>query len=201
MKRSFQTVVCVPQNCLLESRSTFVWDASCSASPRCISFKMDAKVSLASSYIRFTLRLNQVLTRILLQPQRPVRAFAFQNENAPQNILQAKTIHSRHKSSPALTAFTKSNFQPRPTGGVSLAPRRAAFADLSNTRSVQSSKDDAYLPAKANGAIVKPVPTEDASKLAPPMQKAAQKPATSNTLRGFWNTVTGSSAAQRGSRV
>lgn len=64
-----------------------------------------------------------------------------QDENAVESNQPAKTLHQRNKSTPALNTFAA-------TKSVSLNPlRRAAFADVSNTRNING-KDDKVTKAK-----------------------------------------------------
>ncbi|KAF2140692.1 uncharacterized protein K452DRAFT_273437 [Aplosporella prunicola CBS 121167] len=75
------------------------------------------------------------------KPQRPLRALRVRDENAPPAV-QAKTIHQRNKSTPALSSLMQN-------GALKAAAKRTAFADVSNTSRVQHPvKDDLAVSGK-----------------------------------------------------
>ncbi|KAF2225951.1 cyclin-like protein [Elsinoe ampelina] len=75
------------------------------------------------------------------KPQRPLRTRAH-DENAVPVLNQAKTVHQRHKSTPALSTLMQLGAQ---------KAKRSAFQDVSNQRQIPS-KDDVIVNGK-NGGI------------------------------------------------
>lgn len=87
--------------------------------------------------------LLQTLTLFSEQPQRPGRTLRFHDENDISHNGQAKIIHQRNKSTPALSTLAQ--------GGIRAAVKRTVFADLSSNLKVhQPTKDDSALPDKLN---------------------------------------------------
>lgn len=86
------------------------------------------------------------------------------DENAPLDSGLAKTIHSRNKSSPALSMAAANQLK--------AGTKRTAFGDVSNImQQGRPSKDDSSLPGKATTQISsKPVPAAD-KKLTRPAQR------------------------------
>lgn len=78
-----------------------------------------------------------------LQPQRPQRSLRIRgDENLPPTVQNAKTIHQRNKSSPALSTMLGA-------GGIKTAAKRTAFGDVSNTvNGPRPSKDDSTIVTK-----------------------------------------------------
>lgn len=77
------------------------------------------------------------------KPQRPLRSTRIHDENAiPAPVGAGKAVHQRHKSTPALSNLMQ-------IGAVKgQAQKRAAFADVSNQRTVQPAKDDSAINCK-----------------------------------------------------
>ncbi|KAH7132633.1 cyclin-like protein [Dendryphion nanum] len=76
------------------------------------------------------------------KPQRPVRVLRIHDENAPPQVPIGKTLHSRNKSTPALSTMTQ-------VGGLrAQAAKRTVFADRSNAPKQPIAKDDMQVPGK-----------------------------------------------------
>jgi G2/mitotic-specific cyclin 3/4 len=130
--------------------------------------------------------------RTFAQPQKPLRALAPQNENAPLHILPgkpslvAKTIHQRNKSTPALSTLMSA-------GGLkATAAKRAPFADTSNTVRPQV-KDDMQMVGKAKENIVLKdasfVSTKDFAKPSVLNNRPAQRPLANITNKANASTA------------
>ena len=129
--------------------------------------------------------LNTTLTPSdLLQPQRPLRTLrAREDENVPPAFQNAKTIHQRNKSSPALSTMLGG-------GGIKAAAKRTAFGDVSNTfTGVRPSKDDSIIPTKS-GLPVASKPTQVMQeKKSAAFLRPAQRPLSVSSLRGLLTGV------------
>lgn len=90
-----------------------------------------------------------------------------------------KTVHQRHKSSPALSNFINV------AAVKALAPKRSAFADVSNARSNQPTKDDVAVNEKA--AIVKSKTSQGVESNGKD-QPLARKPQRAATLKSSFPT-------------
>ena len=99
-----------------------------------------------------------------------------------------KTIHQRNKSSPALSSLAQGN-------STKPAPKRAVFADVSNTaRVLQPIRDDTALTKKfvANNRTGKAM-KDDGNDQAAVLQKPAQRPLSVSGIKSFLgNFATGS---------
>ena len=85
---------------------------------------------------------HQVLTHFSLQPQRPMRALRIRDENAQPQLPAGKTLHSRNKSTPALSTLMQ-------VGGIkAAAAKRTVFGDVSNTTRQPLAKDDTQVNGK-----------------------------------------------------
>ncbi|KAI4646681.1 hypothetical protein J4E93_004904 [Alternaria ventricosa] len=81
------------------------------------------------------------------KPQRPARALRVRDENAPPQLPAGKTLHSRNKSTPALSTLMQ-------VGGIkAAAAKRTVFGDVSNTRQ-PITKDDMQVNGKKKGLEV-----------------------------------------------
>ncbi|EDU42969.1 G2/mitotic-specific cyclin [Pyrenophora tritici-repentis] len=79
------------------------------------------------------------------KPQRPLRALRIRDENAQPQLPAGKTLHSRNKSTPALSAMAQ-------VGGVkAAAAKRTVFGDVSNTTRQPVAKDDTQVNGKKKG--------------------------------------------------
>ncbi|KAI9671388.1 MAG: hypothetical protein M1831_004297 [Alyxoria varia] len=114
------------------------------------------------------------------KPHRPARSRTIRDENQPPMDMGHKTIHQRNKSSPALSSLAQGN----PTKP---APKRAVFADVSNTAKVlQPIKDDTALTKKfvANNRNSKAT-IDDGNDQAAVLQKPAQRPLSVSGIKSF----------------
>ncbi|CAA9961409.1 hypothetical protein PTNB73_04883 [Pyrenophora teres f. teres] len=79
------------------------------------------------------------------KPQRPMRALRIRDENAQPQLPAGKTLHSRNKSTPALSAMAQ-------VGGIkAAAAKRTVFGDVSNTTRQPVAKDDTHVNGKKKG--------------------------------------------------
>ncbi|KAI2480839.1 G2/mitotic-specific cyclin 3 [Pyrenophora tritici-repentis] len=79
------------------------------------------------------------------KPQRPLRALRIRDENAQPQLPAGKTLHSRNKSTPALSAMAQ-------VGGIkAAAAKRTVFGDVSNTTRQPVAKDDTQVNGKKKG--------------------------------------------------
>lgn len=106
------------------------------------------------------------------------------DENMPLDNGLVKTIHSRNKSSPALSMAAANQLK--------AGTKRTAFGDVSNLmQQVRPSKDDSSLPAKPITQITsKPVPAVE--KKTAPLTRPAQRPMSVSNLKSF---LTGGSSS------
>ena len=105
------------------------------------------------------------------------------DENAIPGVGAQKTIHHRNKSSPALSATSQA-------GGLKVAAKRTAFADLSNTANVlRPSKDDSALGGKGDFRLKENLPSMQEKKQTT-LQRPAQRPVSITGLKGLLNSVT-----------
>ena len=91
------------------------------------------------------------------------------DENTMATVASQKTIHQRHKSSPALSSMAN-------VGGMKAAAKRTAFGDVSNTaNTLRSSKDDSVTINKSEGILGKLAPLKaDAENI--PLPRPAHRP-------------------------
>ncbi|KAF1836275.1 hypothetical protein BDW02DRAFT_244460 [Decorospora gaudefroyi] len=76
------------------------------------------------------------------KPQRPTRALRIRDENAPPQLPAGKTLHSRNKSTPAISTLMLA-------GGIkAAAAKRTVFGDVSNTTRQPVAKDDSQINGK-----------------------------------------------------
>ena len=130
-----------------------------------------------------------MLTQIIAQPQRPLRATrVYGDENGMIAAAAQKTIHQRNKSSPALSTMATA-------GGLKAAAKRTAFGDVSNTaNTLRPSKDDSFIGNKGQ--------REGNEKLAPLQQekkttallRPAQRPLTGAGLKSLLTAATQTAA-------
>ena len=91
------------------------------------------------------------------------------DENMMPTVASQKTIHQRHKSSPALSSMANA-------GGMKATAKRTAFGDVSNTaNTLRSSKDDSVTTNKSEGILGKLAPLKADSKNIP-LLRPAQRP-------------------------
>ncbi|KAG9194108.1 hypothetical protein G6011_04143 [Alternaria panax] len=82
------------------------------------------------------------------KPQRPARALRVRDENALPQLPAGKALHSRGKSTPALSTLMQ-------VGGIkAAAAKRTVFGDVSNTTRQPVSKDDTQVTGKKKGLEV-----------------------------------------------
>jgi G2/mitotic-specific cyclin 3/4 len=130
--------------------------------------------------------LNTMLTTSdLLQPQRPLRTLRVrEDENVPPAFQNAKTIHQRNKSSPALSTMLGG-------GGIKAAAKRTAFGDVSNTFSgARPSKDDSTIPTKSGLPVAGKSTQVMQEKRSTAFLRPAQRPLSVSGLRGLLTGVT-----------
>ncbi|EUC48850.1 hypothetical protein COCMIDRAFT_33717 [Bipolaris oryzae ATCC 44560] len=110
------------------------------------------------------------------KPQRPMRALRIRDENAVPQLPAGKTLHSRNKSTPALSTLVQA-------GGIkAAAAKRTVFGDVSNTTRQPAAKDDMQITGKKKTLeILKDtdaVAVKETVK-AGTLSRPAQRPATS----------------------
>jgi G2/mitotic-specific cyclin 3/4 len=130
-----------------------------------------------------------------IQPQRPLRTLRVrEDENVPPILQNAKTIHQRNKSSPALSTMLGG-------GGIKAAAKRTAFGDVSNTfNGPRPSKDDSTIPTKPGLQIaVKPLQAGQEKRSAA-FLRPAQRPLSVSSLKGLLTGVTGVAASDSTTR-
>ncbi|KAB2102121.1 G2/mitotic-specific cyclin-4 [Alternaria gaisen] len=82
------------------------------------------------------------------KPQRPARALRVRDENALPQLPAGKALHSRGKSTPALSTLMQ-------VGGIkAAAAKRTVFGDVSNTTRQPVAKDDMQVTGKKKGLEV-----------------------------------------------
>ncbi|CAN9209442.1 unnamed protein product [Alternaria alternata] len=82
------------------------------------------------------------------KPQRPARALRVRDENALPQLPAGKVLHSRGKSTPALSTLMQ-------VGGIkAAAAKRTVFGDVSNTTRQPVAKDDMQVTGKKKGLEV-----------------------------------------------
>jgi G2/mitotic-specific cyclin 3/4 len=136
-----------------------------------------------------------------IQPQRPLRTLRVrEDENVPPILQNAKTIHQRNKSSPALSTMLGG-------GGIKAAAKRTAFGDVSNTfNGPRPSKDDSIIPTKPGLQVaVKSIQVVQEKRSAA-FLRPAQRPLSVSSLKGLLTGVTGvvvsdSTTSQTGANV
>ena len=109
-------------------------------------------------------------------------------------LQNAKPIHQRNKSSPALSTMLGG-------GGLKAAAKRTAFGDVSNTfNGARPSKDDSTIPTKPGLQVVsKPVqPIQEKRSAA--FLRPAQRPLSVSSLKGLLSGVTGVAASDSTTR-
>ncbi len=136
-----------------------------------------------------------------MQPQKPLRGFrVLGDENAPPPLpAGGKTLHSRNKSSPALSSLHTAAAV-KPTAAAA-AIRRTVLGDVGNAthNARAAARDDSALPAKT-GLVLKenvapvPAPTKKASAA---LLRPAQRPLSlANGFKGLLsNVMPGATAA------
>lgn len=129
------------------------------------------------------------LTRNDRQPQRPIRNVrVYGDENAIPTLAGQKTLHSRNKSSPALSTLVKA-------GVLKAAAKRTAFGDVSNTANGARPKDDTALDVKKpRDALEKLLPLNVESQPSTAFLKPAQRPSKASSLKSILDGVNNSAA-------
>ncbi|KAL9120117.1 MAG: hypothetical protein Q9187_003332, partial [Circinaria calcarea] len=119
------------------------------------------------------------------KPQRPIRALRVHgDENIPAVAPGQKTLHSRNKSSPALSTMANA-------GGLKAAIKRSAFGEISNTVNAnRPSRDDSVLPVKAGYEVNEKSIILQQEKKATALSRPAQRPMSVAGTKGLLNTVT-----------
>ncbi|OAL44579.1 hypothetical protein IQ07DRAFT_244001 [Pyrenochaeta sp. DS3sAY3a] len=109
------------------------------------------------------------------KPQRPMRALRLRDENAPFQLPAGKALHSRNKSTPALSTLMQ-------IGGIkAAAAKRTAFADVSNTTRQVAAVDDIQVFGKKKDVnILKDTAIVSTKELTKPgtLLRPAQRPLT-----------------------
>ena len=134
--------------------------------------------------------VSTLLTHNDRQPQRLVRnQRVYGDENAIPAIAGQKTLHSRNKSSPALSTLAKA-------GGLKAAAKRTAFGDVSNTANGARPKDDSVLDVKKpRDTLEKLLPLNADNRPSTTFLKPAQRPAKLPSLKSVLDVVTNNSIA------
>ncbi|KAI4934528.1 hypothetical protein J4E85_002385 [Alternaria conjuncta] len=114
------------------------------------------------------------------KPQRPARALRVRDENAPTQLPAGKTLHSRNKSTPALSTLMQ-------VGGIkAAAAKRTVFGDVSNTRQ-PITKDDMQVNGKKKGLEVlkdnSAVTVKEITTKAGALARPAQRPLANVTAK------------------
>ncbi|KAI4669537.1 uncharacterized protein J4E79_001581 [Alternaria viburni] len=114
------------------------------------------------------------------KPQRPARALRVRDENAPPQLPAGKTLHSRNKSTPALSTLMQ-------VGGIkAAAAKRTVFGDVSNTRQ-PITKDDTQVNGKKKGLEVlkdnSAVTVKEITTKAGALARPAQRPLANVTAK------------------
>ncbi|KAI4671154.1 uncharacterized protein J4E88_009187 [Alternaria novae-zelandiae] len=114
------------------------------------------------------------------KPQRPARALRVRDENAPPQLPAGKTLHSRNKSTPALSTLMQ-------VGGIkAAAAKRTVFGDVSNTRQ-PITKDDMQVNGKKKGLEVlkdnSAVTVKEITTKAGALARPAQRPLANVTAK------------------
>ena len=110
------------------------------------------------------------------------------DENVPPVVQDHKTIHSRNKSSPALSTMAANGAA---KGGV----KRAVFGDVSNTTHVNRPiRDDSILNNKGGYEINEKVMAVQPDKKSAALLRPAQRPISVSGLRALLSNVTNNSS-------
>ena len=119
-----------------------------------------------------------------MQPQRPLRTLRVHgDENLPPVANAMKTLHSRNKSSPALSTMAAA-------GALKGAVKRTAFGDVSNTANIyRPSRDDSVISGKNGYEINEKVIKVQQDKKSAALLRPAQRPLSVSNLRGLVNNV------------
>lgn len=97
-----------------------------------------------------------------------------------------KTLHSRNKSSPALSTMANA-------GGLKAAVKRSAFGEISNTVNVnRPSRDDSLIPAKGGYEVNENSIMLQQDKKATALSRPAQRPMSVAGIKGLLSNVTNS---------
>ena len=133
------------------------------------------------------------LTDEMDQPQKPMRGFHVHgDENAVPNLPGNKSLHSRNKSSPALSTMAAA-------GANKFGTKRTAFGDLSNTvQGARAVKDDSTLTAKFGNAKENLMVAQPDKKAPAALSRPAQRPLSISTgIKGLLSNVTSSTTAAK----
>ncbi|MCJ1281549.1 hypothetical protein MMC26_000869 [Xylographa opegraphella] len=117
------------------------------------------------------------------KPQRPMRAIRVHgDENVPPIVQGHKTLHSRNKSSPALSTMALA-------GVIRVGNKRTAFGDVSNTAANRPSRDDLAINNKAGFEMSEKAmqPPQDKKPIA--LSRPAQRPMSVSGLKALLNNV------------
>ncbi|KAF1945877.1 hypothetical protein EJ02DRAFT_441427 [Clathrospora elynae] len=125
------------------------------------------------------------------KPQRPLRALRIRDENAVPTLPAGKTLHSRNKSTPALSTLMQ-------VGGIkTAAAKRTVFGDVSNTTRQPVAKDDLQVNGKKKGLeVMKDAAVVAVKELAQPgaLLRPAQRPLLNGTSKT--NTSSGDDSVE-----
>ena len=126
-------------------------------------------------------------TNIPNQPQKPLRGFrVLGDENAVPVNAGGKTLHSRNKSSPALSTMAAKSAAQQQQPPI----KRTAFGDVSNiANGKRAARDDMALSGKVGNASKETIASFLPDKKAPaPLARPAQRPMSLSTgLKGLLN--------------
>lgn len=109
------------------------------------------------------------------------------DENVPPVVQGYKTLHSRNKSSPALSTMAAN-------GAARIGVKRAVFGDVSNTTHANRSiRDDSGLNNKSGYEINEKLMAVEQDKKPAALQRPAQRPMSVSGLRALLSNVTNTS--------
>ena len=117
------------------------------------------------------------------QPQRPMRTLRVHgDENVPPIVQGHKTLHSRNKSSPALSTMALA-------GVTRVGNKRTAFGDVSNTAANRPSRDDLAINNKAGVEMTEKAIQLQQDKKPITLSRPAQRPLSVSGLKALLNNV------------
>ena len=117
-----------------------------------------------------------------MQPQRPLRTLRVHgDENIPPVTNASKTLHSRNKSSPALSTMAA-------IGALKGAVKRTAFGDVSNTANIhRPSRDDSVINGKSGYEMNEKIVHIQRDKKPTTFLRPAQRPVSEAITKGSVN--------------
>ncbi|MCJ1394852.1 hypothetical protein MMC18_008891 [Xylographa bjoerkii] len=117
------------------------------------------------------------------KPQRPMRTIRVHgDENVPPMVQGHKTLHSRNKSSPALSTIVSA-------GVTRVGIKRTAFGDVSNTATNRPARDDLAIGNKAGFEMTEKGIQPHQDKKPITLSRPAQRPLSVSSLKALLNNV------------